>query len=131
MPCEHSTWLNICISAIIVQTVHVICKQLIQRTTNSRKAKSPTPWTAHTTTHTHTCTLAHPLKRSTVCVCCLPAQFVSNLICILTTFCVWLKQRWARGGEEQRTGLSSKKKYRTAGNKRRDCNMRQVRETPK
>lgn len=72
-PCEHGTWLNICISAIIVQTVHVICKQLIQRTTNSRKAKSPTPWTAHTTTqthtHMHTCT---PLEKEH-CVCVLSA----------------------------------------------------------
>lgn len=46
-------------------------------------------------TLTDTCT---PLQKEH-CVCCLPAQFVSNLICILTTFCVWLKQCWARGGE--------------------------------
>lgn len=71
-----------------------------------QKGEKPHPMDGpHNNKHTH----AHPLKRSTVCVCCLPAQFVSNLICILTTFCVWLKQRAARGGEEERTGLSSKK----------------------
>lgn len=111
----------ICISAIIVQTVHVICKAANPLDKAKEKPHPSTVReTAHTTKQTHT--QIH--KRSTVCLCCLPAQFVFNLICILTTFCVWLKQ--ARGGERK-----GPKKYRTAGNKRRDCNMRQVRETPK
>lgn len=75
-----------------------------------QKGEKPHPMDGpHNNTLTHTHALLHTPWKGALCVCCLPAQFVSNLICILTTFCVWLKQRGARGGEEERTGLNSKK----------------------
>lgn len=77
-------------------------KQLIQWT---RRKTPPHRATAHTTTHIHT------QKEHCVCVCCLPAQFVSNLICILTTFCVWLKRGRGkrRGGSKKNTGQRATK----------------------